>query len=69
MNENKVTAALKVAWHISSYSAETSGQCVEAGAFTDGTDAYAVRDSKHPAHGHLTFTRDEWAAFVAGVTD
>ncbi|MGW9351102.1 protein of unknown function [Nocardiopsis flavescens] len=69
MSKDKVATLSSVAWHISSYSANGSGQCVEAGAFTDGSNAYAVRDSEHPAHGHLTFTRNEWAAFVAGVTD
>lgn len=60
---------MPIDWHTSSYSIDGGGECVEAGAFTDGSNAYAVRDSKHPAHGHLTFTRDEWAAFMAGVTD
>jgi hypothetical protein len=29
--------------------------------------ARAVRDSKHPTGGHLTFTAGEWSAFTAGV--
>ncbi|WP_116245090.1 DUF397 domain-containing protein [Nocardiopsis sp. FIRDI 009] len=57
-----------VAWHISTYSANGSGACVEAGPFTDGSTAFAVRDSQHRSLGHLTFTHDEWAAFLAGAT-
>jgi hypothetical protein len=30
-------------------------------------DEFLVRDSKYPDGLVLTFTRDEWAAFVAGV--
>lgn len=29
--------------------------------------AYLVRDSKNPHAAALTFTEDEWTAFVAGV--
>lgn len=67
MSKDKAATSSPVAWHISSYSANGSGQCVEAGAFSDGTDAYAVRDSKNRAHGHLAFTRDEWAALIAAL--
>ncbi|WP_435105896.1 DUF397 domain-containing protein [Nocardiopsis synnemataformans] len=68
MSETKAAFALPVAWHISTYSAEGSGQCVEAGPFTDGSAAYAVRDSVNRDHGHLAFDTAEWAAFVGGVT-
>lgn len=64
MSKKKVTTNSTVAWHISSYSANGSGQCVEAGPCTDGT-AFAVRDSTHRHHGHLTFTTPEWAALIA----
>ena len=30
-------------------------------------DQFLVRDSKNPQQKALTFTRDEWIAFVAGV--
>ncbi|WP_116245091.1 DUF397 domain-containing protein [Nocardiopsis sp. FIRDI 009] len=67
MNKNKVATFFPVAWHISTYSAETSGQCVEAGPFTDGSAAFAVRDSQHRSHGHLTFDPREWAALLASL--
>lgn len=67
MSKDKVATAFPVAWHISSYSANGSGECVEAGPFTNNTDAYAVRDSTNRSHGHLTFTRDEWAALIAAL--
>jgi hypothetical protein len=30
-------------------------------------DQYLVRDSKNPDQAALSFTADEWTAFVAGV--
>lgn len=41
------------------------GDCVEIGRGPDGT--MLVRDSKRREQEPLEFTRDEWAAFVAGV--
>jgi hypothetical protein len=41
------------------------GDCVEVGRKPDGT--VLVRDTKDRAQQALTFTDDEWAAFVAGV--
>lgn len=41
------------------------GECVEVGRGPDG--AMLVRDSKDREQAALTFTRDEWDAFVAGV--
>jgi hypothetical protein len=38
--------------------------CVEVAC---GHERYLIRDSKDPDGPVLTFTRDEWAAFVAGV--
>lgn len=40
------------------------GDCVEVGQTSDG--AVLVRDTKDRAL-ELSFTRDEWSAFVAGV--
>lgn len=40
------------------------GDCVEVGRTPDGS--VHVRDTKDRAH-ELRFTREEWAAFVAGV--
>lgn len=48
-------------WHKSSYSGQ--GNCLEVARLADGV---AVRDSKHPDAGMLTFTPAEWQAFVAG---
>ena len=41
------------------------GSCVEVGRAPDGT--FLVRDTKNRERGSLEFTREEWAAFVAGV--
>jgi hypothetical protein len=49
-------------WSKSSFSAN-QGNCVEVARLADGM---AVRDSKHPDAGMLTFTPAEWQAFVAG---
>jgi hypothetical protein len=50
-------------WRKSSYSSD-DGNCVEV---ADLGAHRAVRDSKKPTGGHLTFPRDQWAAFTAGV--
>lgn len=42
------------------------GGCVEVGQSPDGS--MVVRDSKDPERRQaLTFTRDEWVAFLAGA--
>jgi hypothetical protein len=42
------------------------GGCVEVGRAPDGS--VVVRDSKDPERCQaLTFTREEWSAFVSGV--
>jgi uncharacterized protein YeaC (DUF1315 family) len=41
------------------------GNCVEVGRTPDG--AVVVRDTKNRAQQALSFTDEEWAAFVAGV--
>jgi hypothetical protein len=51
-------------WSKSTYS-ESVNQCVEVADLKGG--GRAVRDSKNPAGGILTFTATEWAAFTAGV--
>lgn len=56
-----MTASLPV-WERSS--ACTDGTCVEVAMLED---AVLVRDSKSLAHTPLTYTHDEWRAFVAGV--
>jgi hypothetical protein len=50
-------------WRKSSFCG--NGACVEVAEF-DG--AYLVRDSKVEDSPVLTFTAEEWTAFVAGVT-
>jgi hypothetical protein len=49
-------------WQKSSYCA--SNACVEV-AMT--SNAVLVRDSKNPQDAPLSFTADEWSAFVQGV--
>jgi hypothetical protein len=41
------------------------GECVEVRQEANGD--VGVRDSKDPTGPQLTFTRAEWAAFLAGV--
>jgi hypothetical protein len=50
-------------WRKSTYSSSTQN-CVELA--TAGATVL-LRDSKHPEHGHLTFTRAELALFVAAA--
>lgn len=54
------------AWHISSFSANGGGNCVEAGPLNDGTDRVAVRHSNLQGEV-IIYTKAEWQAFVAGV--
>jgi predicted secreted Zn-dependent protease len=42
----------------------SNGTCVEVARVND---QYLIRDSKQPEAAPLTFTADEWTAFVAGV--
>lgn len=56
-----------VAWHISSYSTNGGGSCVEAGPLNDGSGRVAVRHSHHPEGTEIVYTREEWAAFAAGM--
>ncbi|GAA3803420.1 MULTISPECIES: DUF397 domain-containing protein [Amycolatopsis] len=44
-----------------------NGNCVEFAQLS--TDRYAVRNSRYPEGPALIYTRDEWAAFVAGAKD
>ncbi len=50
-----------LAWFKSSHSGTSGGECVEV-AVTPGT--VHVRDSKDQRGPVLSFTADEWAAFV-----
>ena len=51
-------------WRISSYSTNSGGSCVEAGALPDGTGRVAVRHSHHPDGLTLVFGWEPWAAFL-----
>ena len=56
-----------VAWHISSFSPNGGGNCVEAGPLADGTDRVAVRYSHRPDAEVILYTRAEGEAFLADV--
>lgn len=56
-----------VAWHISTYSPDTSGSCVQAGPLADGSGRVAVRHSRRPDEATIVYTRAEWDAFLAGI--
>ena len=49
-------------WRKSTYSGGNGGECVEVATNIPGI--VAVRDSKNPDGPVLTFTRDEWRAFL-----
>ncbi|MGH3763401.1 DUF397 domain-containing protein [Actinophytocola sp.] len=54
-------------WRKSSYSeANGNSECVEIGR---GADVIAVRDSKRPAAGMLTFASTTWRTFQTMITD
>ena len=53
-----------VTWRKSSYSGNDGGGCVEVARLPA---VVAVRDSKDPDGSRLTFSSEEWRAFVAGV--
>ena len=54
-------------WRKSTRSGSNGGNCVEVA--DNLTEVVAVRDSKDKTGPVLTFTHDEWAAFVAGAKD
>ncbi len=56
----------RAVWHKSTFSNGSGGACVEVARNLPGI--VAVRDSKDYGNGPtLTFIKDEWSAFVAGV--
>ena len=58
-----------VAWHISTRSSDGGGSCVAAGPLADGSGRVAVRHSRNPGGPAIVYTREEWAAFLAGAKD
>jgi hypothetical protein len=56
-------ALARAQWHKSSYSGG-GNQCVEVAHVGENV---AVRDSKNPAGGHLTFGAGEWKAFLGNA--
>jgi hypothetical protein len=54
-------------WHKSTRSGSNGGDCVEVAENLPGI--VAVRDTKDRDGGTLIFTRNEWAAFLAGAKD
>ncbi|MEU6716155.1 DUF397 domain-containing protein [Nonomuraea sp. NPDC046802] len=54
-------------WRKASYSSAEGQNCVEVATLPD--EGRAVRDSKEPDGPVLTFTPDEWSAFIKGVKD
>jgi hypothetical protein len=60
MNHDDVTTP----WRKSSYS-NSQANCVEVARIRSGK--VAVRDSRNPDDGALTFSPDEWQAFAAKV--
>jgi len=56
-------ALARATWRKSSYSGG-GNQCVEVATVAG---AYAVRDSKNPAAGHLAFSAAEWETFLAQI--
>lgn len=55
------STSLPLKFRKSSYSAPRREDCVEVADLPAGA---AVRDSKHPELGHLSFGASEWSAFL-----
>lgn len=53
-------------WRVSSYTANTGGNCVEVGPESSGA-RIAVRDSKNRGSGYFTVSSATWTAFVREV--
>jgi hypothetical protein len=55
----------RAVWHKSTFSNGSGGNCVEVASNLPGI--VAVRDSKDREGPSLSFTPDEWRAFIAGA--
>lgn len=60
-----MTNAQNCPWRKSSYS-DTGGNCVEV---THAGTTIAVRDSKNPGDGHLTFSSQAWTTFIDRINE
>ncbi|KAA2260153.1 DUF397 domain-containing protein [Solihabitans fulvus] len=58
-----------IAWHVSTFSDNGGGNCVEAGPLDDGSGRVALRHSHFPDGSVIVYTREEWTAFLAGARD
>lgn len=63
MNIDSPTAHTRTTWRKSSYSTST-GNCVEVAPAADGV---AIRHSKHPTAGTITFPHHAWVGFIRDV--
>lgn len=59
--EDAPTQSPELTWFKSSHSGAAGGECIEIAA---SPSTVHVRDSKDKAGAVLSFTADEWAAFV-----
>lgn len=57
--------ATESAWFKSSYSGGNTTECVQAAIVPFGV---LIRDSKRPAHQHLTVSALSWTAFLASLS-
>lgn len=57
----------RVTWHISSYSENGGGSCVEAGPLADGSARVAMRHSHYPHGTTLTYPTGEWHALLYAI--
>lgn len=57
----------KAEWRKSTHSGGNMGDCVEVA--TNFPGVVAIRDSKNPTGPTLTFTPDDWHAFLTTVKD
>ncbi len=56
-----------VTWRKSSYSTDNGGTCVEVAVAAE--PLYLVRDSKDPEGPRLSFSPQQWGAFIVGVKE
>jgi hypothetical protein len=62
-----MTDLTRAVWRKSTRSGDNGGDCVEVADNLPGV--VAVRDSKDPTGPVLTFTCEEWQAFLASAKD